>query len=130
MALSSTVQALRAGVLRHIRLPVQQVYAASGSKPSLALNWWRGFAGGGYLDKDEVTQRVLDVTKHFEKIDPAKVNTSAHFEKDLGLDSLDVVELVMAFEEEFAIEIPDADADKISSVNDAVNYIASHPMAK
>lgn len=76
MALSSTVQALRAGVLRHIRLPVQQVYAASGSKPSLALNWWRGFAGGGYLDKDEVTQRVLDVTKHFEKIDPAKVPCS------------------------------------------------------
>ncbi len=59
-----------------------------------------------------------------------KVVPTAVFEKDLGLDSLDVVELVMAFEEEFAIEIPDADADKISSVTDAVNYIASHPMAK
>jgi NADH dehydrogenase (ubiquinone) 1 alpha/beta subcomplex 1 len=55
---------------------------------------------------------------------------AATFEKDLGLDSLDVVELVMAFEEEFAIEIPDADADKIASVADAVDYIASHPMAK
>ena len=54
----------------------------------------------------------------------------SHFEKDLGLDSLDVVELVMAFEEEFAIEIPDADADKIISVEDAVNYVAQHPMAK
>lgn len=59
-----------------------------------------------------------------------KVVPAAHFEKDLGLDSLDVVELVMAFEEEFAVEIPDADADKIFSVEDAVNYIASHPMAK
>lgn len=59
-----------------------------------------------------------------------QVVPSAHFEKDLGLDSLDVVELVMAFEEEFAVEIPDADADKILSVEDAVNYIASHPMAK
>jgi NADH dehydrogenase (ubiquinone) 1 alpha/beta subcomplex 1 len=59
-----------------------------------------------------------------------QVVPSAHFEKDLGLDSLDVVELVMAFEEEFAVEIPDADADKIFSVEDAVNYIASHPMAK
>lgn len=59
-----------------------------------------------------------------------QVLPTAHFEKDLGLDSLDVVELVMAFEEEFQVEIPDADADKIFSVEDAVNYIASHPMAK
>lgn len=59
-----------------------------------------------------------------------QVAPGAHFEKDLGLDSLDVVELVMAFEEEFAVEIPDADADKIFTVDDAVNYIASHPMAK
>ncbi len=59
-----------------------------------------------------------------------QVKPSAHFEKDLGLDSLDVVELVMAFEEEFCIEIPDNDADKIFSVEDAVNYIAQHPMAK
>lgn len=59
-----------------------------------------------------------------------QVVPTANFEKDLGLDSLDVVELVMAFEEEFAVEIPDADADKIFSVEDAVNYIASHPMAK
>jgi NADH dehydrogenase (ubiquinone) 1 alpha/beta subcomplex 1 len=58
------------------------------------------------------------------------VKPGSHFEKDLGLDSLDVVELVMAFEEEFAIEIPDADADKILSVEDAVNYVAQHPMAK
>ena len=61
---------------------------------------------------------------------PKKVAPAAHFEKDLGLDSHDVVELVMAFEEEFAIEIPDTDADKIFSVEDAVNYIARHPMAK
>lgn len=55
---------------------------------------------------------------------------SAHFEKDLGLDSLDVVELVMAVEEEFSVEIPDGDADKILTMEDAINYIASHPQAK
>ncbi len=55
---------------------------------------------------------------------------AAHFEKDLGLDSLDVVELVMALEEEFGIEIPDAEADKIASVGDAVNYLISNPLAK
>jgi len=59
-----------------------------------------------------------------------QVTPAASFEKDLGLDSLDVVELVMAFEEEFAVEIPDADADKIACVADAVDYIAQHPMAK
>ncbi len=46
------------------------------------------------------------------------------------MDSLDVVELVMALEEEFGIEIPDAEADKIASVTDAVNYMMSNPLAK
>lgn len=61
---------------------------------------------------------------------PPQVTPDAHFEKDLGLDSLDVVELVMALEEEFGVEIPDAEADKISSVGDAVNYVISNPLAK
>eukprot|EP00879_Flechtneria_rotunda_P001182 GHRR01001329.1.p1 GENE.GHRR01001329.1~~GHRR01001329.1.p1 ORF type:complete len:180 (+),score=42.37 GHRR01001329.1:19-558(+) len=130
MAVSSAVAAVKQGLLRHLRMPLQQACSSNSFGPSVGLSLWRGFAGGGYLDKDEVTQRVLEVTKHFEKIDPGKVVPTAHFEKDLGLDSLDVVELVMAFEEEFAIEIPDGDADKIFSVEDAVNYIASHPMAK
>ena len=59
-----------------------------------------------------------------------QVTPEAAFEKDLGLDSLDAVELVMAMEEEFAIEIPDSEADKILSTKDAITYIASHPMAK
>jgi NADH dehydrogenase (ubiquinone) 1 alpha/beta subcomplex 1 len=59
-----------------------------------------------------------------------QVSPTAHFEKDLGLDSLDVVELVMAVEEEFSVEIPDGDADKILTMEDAINYIASHPQAK
>jgi NADH dehydrogenase (ubiquinone) 1 alpha/beta subcomplex 1, acyl-carrier protein len=59
-----------------------------------------------------------------------QVNPTATFQKDLGLDSLDTVELVMAIEEEFAIEIPDSEADKILSCSDAISYIATHPMAK
>ena len=47
-----------------------------------------------------------------------------------GLDSLDAVEMVMAFEEEFVIEIPDAEADKITSCKDAIDYIVTHPNAK
>lgn len=59
-----------------------------------------------------------------------QVTDSANFQSDLGLDSLDTVELVMALEEEFAIEIPDAEADKILSVPEAIAYIAANPMAK
>ena len=53
------------------------------------------------------------------------VTMSASFVDDLGADSLDIVELIMAFEEAFDIEIPDADAEKISTVGDAVEYIKS-----
>jgi NADH dehydrogenase (ubiquinone) 1 alpha/beta subcomplex 1, acyl-carrier protein len=56
------------------------------------------------------------------------VTTSSTF-SDLGLDSLDTVEVVMAMEEEFSIEIPDDDADKIHSIEDAVDYFANHPHA-
>ena len=59
-----------------------------------------------------------------------KVTPTSVFSDDLGLDSLDAVEVVMAIEDEFVIEIPDAEADKIASIEDAVKYIASHPQAK
>ncbi len=58
-----------------------------------------------------------------------QVTESASFQ-ELGLDSLDAVELVMAIEEEFAVEIPDAEADKISSCSQAIEYITAHPCAK
>lgn len=75
-------------------------------------------------------ERILTVVKNFDKVDPAKVLADSKFGDDLGLDSLDAVEVVMAIEDEFAIEIPDAEADRIASVGDAVEYIAAHPMAK
>lgn len=59
-----------------------------------------------------------------------QVTPKAHFQNDLGLDSLDSVEVVMALEEEFGFEIPDNEADKIQSINLAVDFIASHPQAK
>ncbi|KAE9448057.1 hypothetical protein C3L33_20044, partial [Rhododendron williamsianum] len=85
---------------------------------------------GSFLDKSEVTDRVVTVVKNFQKVDPSKVTPNAHFQNDLGLDSLDAVEVVMALEEEFGFEIPDNEADKINSINLAVDFIASHPQAK
>ena len=55
---------------------------------------------------------------------------TSSFQSELGLDSLDTVEVVMAFEEEFSIEIPDSEADKILSVADAIDYLAANPAAK
>jgi len=67
--------------------------------------------------------RVKKVVVEQLDVSPEEVTPTASFVEDLGADSLDVVELVMAFEEEFQIEIPDEDAEKISKVEDAVSYI-------
>lgn len=77
------------------------------------------------LKTDEKPQTLPDLTLVYSQVSP-----SAHFQKDLGLDSLDTVEVVMAFEEEFAVEIPDVEADKILSTADAIQYISAHPQAK
>ncbi len=63
-------------------------------------------------------------------VDEDEVTQDASFVDDLGADSLDTVELVMAFEEEFSIEIPDDDAEKITRVKDAVEYIEKHAKKK
>ena len=87
-------------------------------------------ASGNFLKENEVEGRVVHVVQNFGKVDASKVNRNAHFINDLGLDSLDEVELLMAIEDEFAIEMPDSEVEKIHTVDDAVKYIASHPTAK
>merc|ERR1711907_604666 len=99
---------------------------ASRSMPSMLQA--RQFAS--FLDVKDVEERVLNVLKSFEKVDAGKLAPTAHFKNDLGLDSLDTVEVVMAVEEEFAIEIPDAEAEKIQSCDEAIKYVAAHPQAK
>ena len=59
-------------------------------------------------------------------VDPEKVTAEASFVEDLGADSLDTVELVMAFEEEFGVDIPDEDAEQMRTVGDAVSYLQEH----
>ena len=73
-----------------------------------------------------VEQRVKEIIVEQLGVDAAQVTETAKFVEDLGADSLDTVELVMALEEEFSVEIPDEDAEKIVSVVDAVNYINEH----
>ena len=71
----------------------------------------------------DVLERVRKIVIEHLDADPEKVTEKASFIDDLGADSLDIVELVMAFEEEFGVEIPDDAAEKITTVRDAIDYI-------
>ncbi|MFB3854288.1 MAG: acyl carrier protein [Vicinamibacterales bacterium] len=77
-----------------------------------------------------VDEKVKSIIVEQLGVDEEEVTPDASFVDDLGADSLDVVELVMQFEEEFGIEIPDEDAEKITRVKEAIEYIASHQKAK
>ncbi|XP_074960669.1 acyl carrier protein, mitochondrial [Phalacrocorax aristotelis] len=72
----------------------------------------------------DIKERVLYVLKLYDKIDPEKLTAESHFMKDLGLDSLDQVEIIMAMEDEFGFEIPDGDAEKLMCPQEIVDYIA------
>jgi acyl carrier protein len=76
-----------------------------------------------------VSDKVKSIIVEQLGVDEEEVTPDASFVDDLGADSLDTVELVMAFEEEFGIEIPDEDADKLKTVGDAMNYLKSHASA-
>ena len=75
---------------------------------------------------ESVADRVKKIIVDQLGVEEELVNTDASFVDDLGADSLDTVELVMALEEEFGIEIPDEDAEKITRVKEAVDYIEKH----
>lgn len=73
-----------------------------------------------------VDERVKKIIVEQLGVNESEVNTSASFVDDLGADSLDTVELVMALEEEFDCEIPDEEAEKITTVQQAVDYVSTH----
>ncbi|KAK2581341.1 hypothetical protein KPH14_008111 [Odynerus spinipes] len=76
------------------------------------------------LSYDIIRQRVLLILNLYDKIDPTKLSLDSHFINDLGLDSLDHVEVVMAIEDEFGFEIPDMDAEKLMTPGQIVLYVA------
>lgn len=84
----------------------------------------RNYSAKEPLTLDLIQQRVLLVLRLYDKINPEKLAVESHFMQDLGLDSLDHVEVVMAMEDEFGFEIPDGDAEKLLRPSDVVRYIA------
>lgn len=77
----------------------------------------------------DIAERVKKIVVEHLGVDAAKVTENASFIDDLGADSLDTVELVMAFEEEFGIEIPDDAAEKIVTIKDAIDFINQKKVA-
>ncbi|KAK6201055.1 mitochondrial acyl carrier protein [Scheffersomyces amazonensis] len=75
------------------------------------------------ITKEEVTQRAFEALKTVAALQESKLTLEASFQKDLGLDSLDTVEALVALEEEFDLEIPDKISDEIKTVGEAIDYI-------
>jgi len=84
----------------------------------------RCYGGKPPLTIQSIQERVELVLKLYDKIDPEKLTADSHFMNDLGLDSLDQVEIIMAIEDEFAFEIPDGDAERLMRPRDICQYIA------
>jgi len=74
----------------------------------------------------DTADKIKKIVAEHLGVDEGKISETSSFVDDLGADSLDQVELVMAFEEAFSIEIPDDAAEKITTVQDAINYVDSH----
>jgi acyl carrier protein len=81
------------------------------------------------MSQADIFERVKSIVIEQLEIEAEKIVPNATFTDDLGADSLDIVELVMALEEEFELEIPDEDAEKILTVQDVVDYIQNHVAA-
>ncbi|XP_060067149.1 acyl carrier protein, mitochondrial-like isoform X2 [Ylistrum balloti] len=73
---------------------------------------------------EEIQERVLNVIKAYDSINAEKLELSSHFMNDLGLDSLDHVEIIMAIEDEFGFEIPDVDSERLLTPQDLIRYVA------
>jgi acyl carrier protein len=100
----------------HLRLPAPFIRASAiFSNPSSRGN-----------NMSDTADRVAKIVVEHLGVEADKVTQEASFIDDLGADSLDIVELVMAFEEEFGVEIPDDAAEKITTVGDATKYIEEH----
>jgi acyl carrier protein len=78
------------------------------------------------MANEEIESKIKQIIVDELGVEETEVTANARFIEDLGADSLDLVELVMRFEEEFGIEIPDEDAEKIQSVRDAFSYVEMH----
>ena len=81
------------------------------------------------LDREEILGKIQEITADRLGVDESDVTPDASFREDLEADSLDLVELIMELEEQFGMEIPDEEAEKITTVEEAVDYVVEHQPA-
>ncbi|KAE9599123.1 hypothetical protein Lal_00043906 [Lupinus albus] len=123
------MQSIRKTILSHVNLRTctERCFFAANKSVHKELRCW---CSSTSASSDLILDQVIALTKKYDKIDPSKVTETADFQKDLNLDSLDRVELIMALEEEFSVEIPDDKADKLTCCADVAKYIASETNQK
>lgn len=105
------------------RLPARAVRVAAFRAPVARLAQPIRFYADARITKEEVTKRAFEALKTVAALQESKITLDSNFQKDLGLDSLDTVEALVALEEEFDLEIPDKVSDEIKTVREAVDYI-------
>ena len=81
------------------------------------------------MGREEILERIREITADRLGVDEGEVTPEASFREDLEADSLDLVELIMELEEQFGMEIPDEEAERITTVDEAVNYVSEHQAA-
>jgi acyl carrier protein len=90
---------------------------------------WGGITlgrAGGLAMAEDIEQKVIEIVSEQMGVDKSEITRETHFINDLNADSLDTVELVMEFEDEFELSIPDEEAEKIQTVGQAIDYIKEH----
>ncbi|XP_057322225.1 acyl carrier protein, mitochondrial isoform X2 [Microplitis mediator] len=129
--LSNFVCGKRVGAIANVTRAQRFHVKANGSKfitpiYSQVRNYSEGYSDGmkKKIPIEEIEKRVLKICKDYDKITADKLTLDSHFMNDLGLDSLDHVEVIMAIEDDFGFEIPDMDAEKLMKPGDIVRYIA------
>ncbi|KAJ8770562.1 hypothetical protein K2173_018053 [Erythroxylum novogranatense] len=119
------MQSIRNAILSHVRLSGSSRQGLCTQRVNVFTKLHQKMYASTVTRDDQIMNRVIEVVKKFDRIDATKVTETADFQKDLSLDSLDRVELVMALEQEFSIEIPDEKADKLTCCADVAKYIVS-----
>ncbi|CAN0890800.1 Acyl carrier protein 3, mitochondrial [Linum grandiflorum] len=119
------MQSVRNKILSHVRVRVIPQQWSLHQRASLFKKLQMGFCAATDAIPEHIMNRVIGLVKKFDKIEANKVTETAYFQQDLCLDSLDRVELVMAFEEEFDVVIPDEEADKLLCCADVARFISS-----
>ncbi|XP_021719841.1 acyl carrier protein 3, mitochondrial-like [Chenopodium quinoa] len=117
------MQSIKSSILRHFRLQASFRTWSFTENASLLNIFSRQLCTTTANSDDQIMDRVIGLVKKFNKTDTTKVTETTNFQKDLCLDSLERVELVMAFEQEFSIEIPEEEADKLTCCADVAKYI-------